>query len=68
MLLFEGSTGNGLSNWFELKSVPMYRGYSDDIFGNIPLIWLLERFKKDKLGDRFQNQPGIVSEILVPEI
>jgi hypothetical protein len=47
-VVFEGNTGNGPSNWFELKSVPMYRGYSDDRFGNIPLIWLLERFKKDK--------------------
>lgn len=53
----------------ELKSISvMNRVLGDNRSDRMPLIWLLERFKKYKYGDVSHNQVGMVSEIPAPEI
>lgn len=57
-----GNAGSGPHNWLELKS-NWGRSYSfDDKFGNTPEIKLLDKFEYCNFV-RFQNQPGISSEI-----
>jgi hypothetical protein len=65
---FEEIIGRGPSNLFELKSSSLrLLNLLVDIFGNLPLIWLDDKFKYCNVKGASQNQVGMIFEILLLE-
>ena len=60
----EDIQGKGPLKWFELKSITK----ANKIMGISPWIRLWGRFKNQNLEDKFQNEGGTTSKILVLEM